>query len=168
VVKLIFEEEYMRKMILGMFFCVSVFLAMLGTVAADDGRAFTAALSGAGAVPPVTTMAKGDALFQLSKDGSTLSYKLNVADLENVTAAHIHQGKEGKNGPPVAFLFAGPRKEGKFTGMLAEGAITSDKLITTLKGKSVKDLVTMIEAGDAYVNVHSVQYPDGEIRGQIK
>ena len=114
------------------------------------------------------TPAKGDAVFKLEKGGSELDYTVDVKGIENVTAAHIHEGMKGKNGMPVASLFAGPMKEGKYSGVLAKGEITDKDLVGTLQGKTVEDLVKMIKSGDAYVNVHTKMHPDGEIRGQIR
>ncbi|HEX9320215.1 MAG TPA: CHRD domain-containing protein [Nitrososphaeraceae archaeon] len=37
-----------------------------------------------------------------------------------------------------------------------------------MKGKSLTDLKTAMANGDTYVNVHTKNHPDGEIRGQIK
>ena len=129
---------------------------------------FKATLSGGEAVPKVKTLAKGEAEFKLSKDGKEFTYKLTVKDIENVTAAHIHLGKKGIEGPPVAGLFAGPKKEGKFSGVLAEGVITEKELLGSVSGKPLKELVKLIKSGDAYVNVHTDGYPVGELRGQIK
>lgn len=133
-----------------------------------DKDSFSAKLSGNESVPKVKTSAKGTAEFKLATDGTGLSYKVTVTDLENVTAAHIHIGKKGKNGPPIAGLFAGPKKEGKFSGVLAEGVITEKNLMGGLSGKSLADLVKLIKSGGTYVNVHTDSHPDGEIRGQIK
>ena len=144
-----------------LMFCLASF-----GMAADRG--FKAALSGGEVVPPAMTMAKGEATFQLGKDGTELKYKVMVSDIENVTAAHIHQGAMGKSGPPVALIDIKGKKEGKFSGTLAEGTITAKELMSSLKGKAVKDLVKEIEAGNAYVNVHTGKFPDGELRGQIK
>ncbi len=160
----------MRKIRLQIFvlLLIAVF-ASFGVVAEEYGghRGFKAKITGEQVVPPVMTMAKGEAVFTLTKDDE-LSYKLTLTDMENVTAAHIHIGKMGKNGGPVAGLFAGPKKEGKFSGALSEGTITAKELIGPLAGKTVEDLVKLIKSGEAYVNVHTDKYPDGEIRGQIK
>jgi len=142
-------------------------LLVLSAFAAGESR-FKAELSGSEVVPPVKTVAKGEATFQLSKDGNELTYKLTVTDIENVTAVHIHDGKYGKNGPPIVSLYAGPKKEGKFSGTLSEGKITAKDLMGQLKGKLFSHFVQMIEDGHAYVNVHTNKYPDGEIRGQIR
>ena len=103
-----------------------------------------------------------------SKGGKELVYEIKVKDGENITAAHIHAGKKGVEGPPVVPIFGGTKKEGMFSGVLAKGTITDKNLVGPLAGKTLKDLVKMIEEGDAYVNVHTVAHPAGEIRGQIK
>jgi hypothetical protein len=147
-------------------FLMVVFSASLGVAAGE--HSFKAELSGSNIVPPIKTMAKGEATFMVGKDGKSITYKLTVKNIENITAAHIHEGKRGKNGPPVAMLFAGPEKTGKFSGTLSEGTITQGKLMTSLKGKSLDSLIKMIRGGEAYVNVHTEKYPEGEIRGQIR
>ena len=143
-----------------------VLTASLGMAAAHGD--FKAKLSGKEVVPAVETKAMGEADFKLSKDGKELTYVLKLMDIENVSAAHIHTAVMGKNGGPVAGLFAGPKKEGMFSGEIAKGTITEKDLIGPLAGKTVGDLVKMIKEGAAYVNVHTDKYPDGEIRGQIK
>ena len=45
--------------------------------------------------------------------------------------------------------------------------ITSDILQGRLAGKQLSDLVNVINNGTTYVDVHSQEYPNGEIRGQI-
>jgi hypothetical protein len=157
----------MRNLRVPLFIILTIIL-FVSLGAAATGRSFEAELSGSNVIPPVKTMAKGEATFMLSKDGKSIAYKLTVKDMENITAAHIHEGTEGNNGPPVAMLFAGPKKTGKFSGVLSEGTVTGRKLMTSLKGKSVDSLIKMIKDGKAYVNVHTEKYPEGEIRGQIK
>ncbi len=147
---------------------VMIFAVFTLFLSASLGMAFEAKLSGTEVVPAVETKATGEADFKLSKDGKELTYILKLKDIENVTAAHIHTGMMGANGGPVAGLFAGPKKEGKFSGELAKGTITDKSLVGPLAGKTVGDLVEMIKGGGAYVNVHTDKYPDGEVRGQIK
>ncbi|HUG08292.1 MAG TPA: CHRD domain-containing protein [Acidimicrobiia bacterium] len=128
-------------------------------------------LTGAEEVPAVETRAQGQAIFKLSSDGTELHYKLIVANIVDVTQAHIHLGAAGVNGPVVAFLYPdGPPPlliEGRFQGVLAEGVITADNLLGPLAGEQLSALIDAIEAGETYVNVHTVQNPGGEIRGQI-
>ncbi len=131
-----------------------------------EEQSFSAVLTGASVVPTVTTDAKGDARFHLSKDGKKLFYRIKAAGLEGITAAHIHMGKKGENGPPIALINVKPAKAKK-TGTIAKGAVTKNELMTSLKGKDLSALIDEINAENAYVNVHTAKNPDGEIRGQI-
>ena len=118
-------------------------------------KKFTANLSGKSEVPPVDTKASGSAQFQISADGKQIDYELNVKDLNNFMMAHIHQGKSGENGQPVVMLSMGKAK------------ITPGDLQGPLAGKQLSDLVKLIQDGDTYVNVHTQQNQNGEIRGQL-
>lgn len=128
-------------------------------------------LSGDQEVPPAETNATGQAIFQLSKDGKELSYKLIVANLENIRMSHIHLAPAGSNGPVVAWLYpSGPPPaviEGVTNGILAEGTITKENLIGPLAGQDLSVLVQRMLDDQTYVNVHTNQYPGGELRGQI-
>lgn len=129
---------------------------------------FHAILEGDEEVPPVDSDAKGAAIFRTSNDGTELNYRLIVANIENVTAAHIHLAPRGENGDIVAFLFDPEEPtEGRTNGVLAEGTITSADLVGPLEGSTLSELIDEMEAGNTYVNVHTVQHPSGEIRGQI-
>ena len=131
-----------------------------------------------------TSRAVGNAIFQLSEDGQALSYKLIVANIENVFMAHIHQGRAGVNGGIVVWLYPstattpGPVGQGRIQGVIAEGTITRANLVGGLAGKELSDLITLIQSELAYVNVHTNDgvaptntgpgdYPGGEVRGQL-
>ena len=129
---------------------------------------FHAILEGDEEVPPVDSDAKGAAIFRTSNDGTELNYRLIVANIEDVTAAHIHLAPRGENGDIVAFLFDPEEPtEGRTNGVLAEGTITSEDLVGPLEGSTLSELIDEIEEGNTYVNVHTVEHPSGEIRGQI-
>jgi hypothetical protein len=130
-------------------------------------KRFIAKLSGKDEVAPKVTKASGTAEFTLSRDGKTLTYKVDVKDINKATMAHIHQGKIGENGPVVVTLFNASSPTGPMSGILARGTITSNNLEGPLKGKQISDLVKLIEEDNAYTNVHTQQNPKGEIRGQI-
>ncbi|HET7390043.1 MAG TPA: CHRD domain-containing protein, partial [Nitrososphaeraceae archaeon] len=56
---------------------------------------------------------------------------------------------------------------GTTNGLLSQGTITSANLEGPFKGKTISDLIRLINDGTAYANVHTQQNPKGEIRGQI-
>lgn len=159
-------------------------LIMLGShggslAAAGPGAAYTAPLAGGEEVPPRTTPASGQATFQVSADGQSLTYTVTVSNITNVVGGHIHLGPKGQNGDivlplvPVASPASGPKN-----GVIGQGTATADQLIGPLQGKTLADLVAQLDAGNAYVNVHTAggaspatqqpgDIPAGEIRGQI-
>ena len=140
---------------------------------------FKANLTGSEVVPPVKTEATGSALLDLMQKGRSdfeqggmlLHISISVQNLTDATAAHIHLGIIGKEGPRVVTIFpfdpSMPGKEGKFSGKLAEGMITEANLEGPLKGKPLGELIKEIQSGNTYIKVHTKQNPDGELRGQI-
>ena len=127
---------------------------------------YHANLSGRKVVPPVKTPATGLLMLTVSAKGVT--YQLSADGIMTPTAANINRGKKGESGPPVAGLFGGPTKLGRFSGILAEGTITAKTLIGDLQGKTLADLVALLKSGNAYVTILTATYPSGEIRGQIE
>jgi hypothetical protein len=121
-------------------------------------------MTGAKEVPPVRTEATGSATFINNR--TVIDYDLSVSDLYNATAAHIHQGRAGANGPIVVTLYktADP-SPGLFGGY--SGNITSSLLEGPLKGKQLSALVELMSSGQAYVNVHTIKNKNGEIRDQV-
>lgn len=166
----------MRLVALMVAILVAVFASSPNVSAAN--RNFSTHLSGDEEVPLRPTRGQGQAIFHLSKDGTELEYRLIASNIENVVAAHIHLGPAGENGPVVAFLF-GPAAPGggRTNGVLATGTITADDLIGPLAGQPLSALLTAMNAGNTYVNVHTNDgvdppntgpgdFPGGEIRGQ--
>jgi len=136
-----------------------------GTIAfADDDNEFTADLSGSEEVPSVDTDATGEAEFEV--DDGTIEFELEVEDIEDVGAAHIHCGAVGVNGPVGVTLFTGPPLFSG-DGTLAEGTITDPIPANACLWDDVSEVIAAMNTGDTYVNVHTVLKPGGEIRGQI-
>ncbi|HEX2406726.1 MAG TPA: CHRD domain-containing protein [Nitrososphaeraceae archaeon] len=129
---------------------------------------FNVELSGNEEVPPVQTDATGSAEFT-APHFDNIGYSVNVSNIDKVTAAHIHSGKIGENGPIVVTLFKTetPSTE-PINGNLASGNITNANLEGPMAGKTLMDLTKSMELGETYVNVHTEENPNGEIRGQIK
>lgn len=126
------------------------------------------------------TKAHGVTAFEVINGGTAVAYNLNVANIENVTAAHIHAGAPGQNGPVVAFLYdPAPASGGRENGNIAKGAITAADLVGPLAGQPLAALLELMADGGAYVNIHTSDgvppagtgagdFPSGEIRGQIR
>ncbi len=132
-----------------------------------QNRNFVAPLDGGQENPPVDTNATGVAKFQLSKDGSSLGFKLIVANIEDVVASHIHCGVVGVNSPVGVTLFSGGPTSAN--GTLAEGIITAPNAGNGCGWVDLDDVVDALRSGNTYVNVHTLPgTPSGEIRGQIK
>ena len=129
---------------------------------------FDVQLSGSEEVPPVDTQATGSAEFT-APHFDNIRYSVNVSNIDKVTAAHIHSGKTGENGPIVVTLFKteSPSSE-TMNGILTSGNITNADLEGPMAGKTLIDLNKAMELGETYVNVHTEEHPNGEIRGQIK
>lgn len=76
----------------------------------------------------------------------------NVRGINPPTAAHIHRGARGVNGPPVVTLTQS--NEGVWKGC-------SDRR------EGIEDAIENNPA-DFYVNIHTADYPGGAIRGQLR
>jgi hypothetical protein len=110
-----------------------------------------ATLSGFNSVPPTASVASGEVTFRMVAGMNTLTATFVVDDLAgDLTASHIHLGGVGMNG-----------------GVSLNLAPASANFTTTYDITGMADLVTAMRAGNAYVNVHSSAYPNGEIRGQV-
>jgi Na+-translocating ferredoxin:NAD+ oxidoreductase RnfG subunit len=134
----------------------------------QQGR-FITELTGFEEVPPVNdTSAIGVAEFKLGQDN--IMYTVNVTDIENVTAAHIHKGKIGENGDIVVTLCKTGTcsSDGAMNGALSVGeTFNATNLEGPMAGKQIEDLANNMSNGGTYINVHTLQHPNGEIRGQI-
>lgn len=132
--------------------------------AQESEQKFSAKLSGKEEVPPNQSPSAGLAWVKITDD--KIAYEVNVTDMDKVNAAHIHLAEAGKNGPIVLTLFQGGPTE-QVNGTVGEANVTSSNLEGPMKGKEVTDLVTAIKNGTTYVNVHTTDFPNGEIRGQL-
>jgi CHRD domain-containing protein len=166
----------MRKLIV--FGIALGLLTLAGTALAKEFK--TGGLNGGEEVPARDTNARGNAMFEVSDDGLSMSYKLIVANIDNVIQAHIHIGPPGVNGPVVLFLHElVPPGGGPVNGLVRQGTVTAANLVGPLAGHPLSDLIAAMSAGNAYVNVHTNDgvgaintgpgdFPGGEIRGQIR
>lgn len=167
------------------FLAILLLLAVLvagagsGTAVAEQLK-FRADLSGANEVPPRPTEGDGKFKAWLVEDGAALQYTLELKDLSNTVAAHIHIGDPTVNGPVVAFLYGAVPAGGGFEHKIkVSGVITADDLVGPLAGMPLSALIDQMVAGNTYVNAHTNDgddtpnegpgdFPGGEIRGQVR
>jgi hypothetical protein len=107
-------------------------------------------LTGAEQNPPVTTSASGTGSFSVSSD-KTISGSVTTTGMTG-TAAHIHTGAKGSNGPVTIPL----TKTGDNVWSVPPNTKLTDAQYEDFK------------ANRLYVNVHSAQHKPGEIRAQIQ
>lgn len=107
-------------------------------------------LTGSNEVPPVQSAASGTGTVAVNSD-KTVKVDIKVSGM-TPTAAHIHEGAAGANGPVLVPLV----KKGDNEFVSAEGAKLTDAQYEAYK------------AGKTYVNVHSEAHKGGEIRAQLK
>ncbi|PRO66609.1 CHRD domain-containing protein [Alkalicoccus urumqiensis] len=124
---------------------------------------FTADLSPDQETADVESDASGMAEFELNEDQTEVTYTVEAESLTGVTMAHIHSGAEGEDGPVEVGLFDTDEAE-DIDGELASGTFGEDDLAGDMDWDGL--LEAMTNEG-LYVNVHTEEYPDGEIRGQI-
>jgi hypothetical protein len=162
-----------RTLLLATILSLVVSLSVLLTLSIVDqayaqSRIYEAPLSGKNEVPPVQSNATGLAEFT-APFNNTVKYRVNVTGIFNPTAAHIHVAQAGENGEIVADLFNTPTsKENESpTGIIFRGNFSASSLKGTMQGRTLEDLAAAMDSGEIYVNVHTAEHPDGEIRGQI-
>jgi hypothetical protein len=145
-------------------------------------NSFGALLTGYEEVPPVFT--SGSGIVQVRISGNSINYSLSYSNLSSgVTQAHIHFAERPVNGGIIVFLCdntgRAPRgtpacpNSGTVTGTVTAADVNppNNPEPVTKQGIGTGDiagLVTAIQHQDAYVNVHTANFPAGEIRGWLR
>ena len=108
-------------------------------------------------------------------DGANAAVAESTANIDDVTQSHIHCGPPGVAGPVVVFLFGFVAEGVTVNGRLSEGTITAANVIPRPDSAACPggiadfdDLLAKMRSGDTYVNVHTIENPPGEIRGQLR
>lgn len=133
----------LRTGLIGLAICLSG-----GTVFAEEMK-YAATLSGAEAVPPVTSGATGKIEASFDSAAKKLSWTTELSGLSgDATAAHFHgPAKPGENAPPALPVAL---------DMLEKGSAD----VTDAQAEQ-------LASGMWYFNVHTAANPDGEVRGQV-
>jgi hypothetical protein len=129
----------------------------------------TATLSGGEETPApgLNTGAVGSAEVGVDLANREVVVNLRLFNLPTgTTAGHIHAGARGTAGPVILDFTMPTGRTGDFpiTFRLSEAAFRARPEIGIL---TLDDALQTIVGGNAYVNIHTTQYPGGEIRGQL-
>jgi CHRD domain-containing protein len=143
---------------------------------------FGARLRGFEEPPPVSTPGQGFFFASLNDAETIMSYSLVYFNMQGtVTQSHIHIGQPGVNGGIVLFLCTNlaapagvplpppcPNAPGQ---NFVTGTLTAANVITQnaqgIAAGEFSEVIDAMRALASYANVHSDQFPGGEIRGQI-
>ena len=93
----------------------------------------------------------GTAKFTIDMATSTLCYDLSWSpQVGTPSAAHIHRGPKGTNGPILVILNEPPQPKGcmQVAGPVLQGIVS--------------------DPGGYYANIHTNAYPNGAVRGQLQ
>lgn len=171
------------------FMALAMALGVVAACSSAKAQTIQAKLDGYQVVSTQSTLGTGSFRAKVDRENKTIEYELSYQNLEgNVLQSHIHFGRPGTNGGIVLFLCTnlgntpasatpaplcpGPH-EGTVTGILRasdvvflpfQGVLPQQQLI---EPGEFDEVVRAIDAGAAYVVVHTSAQPPGELRGNI-
>jgi hypothetical protein len=151
-------------------------LSLTGATADQGSGKFSASMSGFNEVPPILTDGTGS--FHATVRGDTLTYTETFSNLTSpVTQSHIHFAQRAVNGGIFLFLCSnlgnGPAGTPACpaTGGTVSRTVSAAEILPVLTQNipagSFNSALRILHSKDAYVNVHTVNFPAGEIRGQL-
>jgi hypothetical protein len=160
----------MKKILL---FMLLVLVFSISTVAGDDDFTLTAELRGVNEVPAINSNATASFKAAIHADGSITFTETFQNLTSNAIFSHIHFGENHVAGGVMIWLCGGGGQpacpaatSGTFSGSITPANVTGP----TAQGITAGDLASALRAirqGAGYVNLHSVNFPAGEVRGQV-
>ena len=165
----------MRKLltlmgVLGLVALTSAILVVANASANGEEKFKLTNLSGDQVPTSVTTDMIGEMEVELNEAATEMKFELEVDKVAagtTITAAHLHCGDSVTNGSVIVGIFAGAFVG---DGRLAEGVLVDANLTpgdTPCAIDTLSDLADAMNAGNVYINVHTVANSGGEIRGQF-
>lgn len=155
-------------------------LSLPFAASAQDPTQYTARLTGIQEVPSISTLGVGRFRAYVASDG--LHYELTYSGLEggDLVASHIHLGERHTAGAPIVWLCTNqasppapagvqscPAQPGRIVGIITPDNVVGPAAQGIAPGE-FEELVRALGNGTAYVNVHTTQFPTGEIRASIR
>lgn len=180
----------MRRFMIGAALAAAVAMPMAGANAEEFFHANFSGFQELGGLPTVANpgaetgaiLSEGTATLQLQLDNKmqTLTFTLKFSGLSStVTQAHIHFGQQHVPGGVIVFFCATPPtpapagtqscgggRSGTITGTLRAGDVIGPAGQGIAAG-NFDGLEDALNNNTAYANIHTTNFPQGEIRGQI-
>jgi hypothetical protein len=151
-------------------------VALLGAPTLADMQ--KASLTGFQEVPALSTSGTGSCKVKINEAETQIEAEVSYSDLEApVTQAHVHFGQKSVSAGVVFFFCSNvgngpagtpscPSPSGTVTRTITAADIIGPDAQGIAAGE-LEEVIDAIYAGTAYCNVHSTQFPAGEIRGQL-
>jgi len=159
---------------------VAILALTVVTTTADEGN-LTAKAKLSGFQENLPKLTDGSGTFEATIKGGMLSYKLTYSGLSSdAFMSHIHFGQPTVNGGIFLWLCGSatapgpagtptcPAKGGTVSGTVSSTAIQSLLATQNLNAGDFAGALRILQSGNGYVNVHTTNFPGGEIRGQVK
>ena len=156
----------------------AVAAAMIAAPAGARASDFHATFSGFNETPAILSEGTGHLSLHLDRTAQTLAYTLTFSNLVAVTQSHIHFGKPHTAGSVMVFFCSNlatkpagvqacPATGGTVTGVITAANVlgVAPQNITAGDFDALEDALT---SHTAYANIHTVGFPGGEIRGEIR
>jgi CHRD domain len=151
---------------------------VIAAAAAVNNANVEGELSGYQEVPAVSTNAFGSVEAKVS-DRGPIPYELTYRRMPDVTQAHLHFGQTAVNGGIVLFICTNlgngpegtpecPAGRATLTGVAREDDIVDGAEDQGILAGELDEVKAAIRAGVVYANVHSDEFPGGEIRAQLR
>jgi hypothetical protein len=168
------------KRLVALVLALGLLLAFVGVVAANGGgsdrKSFRAQLTGFQEVPATSSTGTASLRLKVNSADTEVTFTLTFSGLQggNIAASHIHIGQAGVNGGVSVFFCGGggkPACPAATSGTVTGTFTAADVIGPTAQGFAAGDLASVlraIRAGVTYANIHTANFPAGEIRGQIK
>lgn len=158
-----------KKALYACVMATGVALLFVPTASAQGKVRLTASLNGGEETPApgLNTGAFGTAVVEVDASNAEVTVDLRVWNLPTgTTAGHIHAGARGTPGPVIMDFTLPAGVTGDFALNLRLGQ-SAFRARPEIGINTLADALQTIAAGNGYVNVHSTQYPGGEVRGQL-
>jgi CHRD domain len=136
-------------------------------------------LSGYQEVPAVSSTASGKFEAKVPRGSGPIRYELRYRGIPDVTQAHLHFAQRSVNGGIIVWICGNVM--GTPAGVPAcpagsatlTGAVNADDVVDTAASQGIEagelnEVKRAIRAGAVYANVHSDEFPGGEIRSQLR